>query len=93
MHDKYGKETIKFMRQWCDEMGFPNGGSFGLKAIASLEEQLNKKEKKLRKGKKVLVRDLKDMEQLPFSMHLMHGKWKLNVGTENKHVNCCLMCV
>lgn len=63
MTEKYGKESIQFMPVWCSELGFPKGGSFGLTQISRLEERLKRKEEKMRKGKTVSVKDLKEMEQ------------------------------
>lgn len=47
----------------CTDMGFIEGGSCWLQAIAALEKQLNKREKKSKSGEKVSIKDLRDIDQ------------------------------
>ena len=60
---KYGWKSLECLPYWSNTYGFPENGSFSTYKLKLLRQELEEKEKKLRKKNKIKTSDLEQAEK------------------------------
>uniref|UniRef100_A0A667XRT9 CCHC-type domain-containing protein n=1 Tax=Myripristis murdjan TaxID=586833 RepID=A0A667XRT9_9TELE len=92
MNTKYGSGSLKYLKFWTTQCGFPEGGSLSKKQLLKLEACLKEKEQQVRSKKRISKKSLEEIEgqKKCFDMwkrecESREAKQKRKVSKEGKH--------